>query len=417
MNPSRATTDRPGDRPVVDFDLFAALTRNASDAAWLELREQCPVAWTERNGGHWVLSSYEDVAAAFRDWEHFSSARTDPAVSSIVLGNSRLPLLTPEEIDPPDWYPLRRVLSELLAPRAAERLRPRARHWSTHCIDQFIEAGTCEFTHDLTVPVPGAVTLEWLGFPEDDWDPIANAFHDVAAYSRGTPEHAAAQAEFGNVVVRIREEISLRERSPRGDAMSAITHHEIDGERISRETAESIVFMTVAGGVDTTTALAGAALLHLAQHPDDRRRLIAEPELLVTATEEFLRYYPPARTHARTVTEDFEFAGCSLHEGDRVLLSEIAAGRDLEAFPDADAFVIDRNPNRHLSFGVGLHRCVGSHLARIEFSEMITQVLRRLPDYELDVDAVVEYPNWATIGGWARLPARFTPGPREGGTG
>ena len=196
--------------------------------------------------------------------------------------------------------------------------------------------------------------------------------------------------------------------------MSAIVHHEIDGERIPRETAESIVFMTVGGGVDTTTALIGAALLHLSQVPDDKRRLIEEPELLVTATEEFLRFYPPARSHARTVTEDFEFAGCPMRAGDRVLLGEISAGRDGHAFPDPDEFVIDRNPNRHVSFGVGLHRCVGSHLARIEFAEVITAVLTRLPDFEIDQTAVVEYPNWSVIGGWSNLPATFTPGPRLG---
>jgi cytochrome P450 len=134
----------------------------------------------------------------------------------------------------------------------------------------------------------------------------------------------------------------------------------------------------------------------------------------VTATEEFLRYYPPARTHARTVTEDFEFEGCRMRKGDRVLLSEVSSGRDHAAFPDADTFVIDRNPNRHLSFGVGLHRCVGSHLARIEFAEVLTQILQRLPDFEIDVGAVVEYPNWASVGGWAKLPATFTPGPRVG---
>ncbi len=287
-------------------------------------------------------------------------------------------------------------------------------HWTTHFIDQFIEAGQCEFTHDLSVPVPGAVTLEWLGFPEEDWRPISEAFHMVAAYSRGTPEHRAAQAEFGNVMTRIQEEVERRYHEPCDDAMSSIAHHEIDGERIPAETAESIVFMTVGGGVDTTTALIGAALLHLSQVPDDRRRLIAEPGLLVTATEEFLRYYPPARTHARTVTEDFEFAGCPMRKGDRVLLGEFSSGRDEQAFIAADDFVIDRNPNRHLSFGVGLHRCVGSHLARLEFAEVVTAILTRLPDFRIDPDAVVEYPNWASIGGWAKLPATFTPGKRLG---
>lgn len=399
-------------RPIVDFDLFAAVTRVESDDSWRDARAQGPVGWTEHHGGYWVVSGYDEVAAAFRDWEHFSSARTDPEVSSIVLGDSRLPLLTPEEIDPPDWYPVRRILSELLAPRAAERLRPRARHWTAHFVDQFIEAGEVEFTHELSVPVPGAVTLEWLGFPEADWAPIAEAFHNVAAYTRGTPEHRAAQMEFGGVMARIHEEVGLRYDAPRDDAMSLIAHHELEGERIPRETAESIVFMTVGGGVDTTTALIGAALLHLSKFPDDRRRLVESPDLLVMATEEFLRYYPPARTHARTVTEDIEFAGCPMRKGDRVLLSEISAGRDQHAFPDADEFVIDRNPNRHLSFGVGLHRCVGSHLARIEFAEVITAILTRLPDFQVDEAAVVEYPNWASIGGWAKLPATFTPGPR-----
>ena len=215
-------------------------------------------------------------------------------------------------------------------------------------------------------------------------------------------------------MTRIREEVRQRETSPRDDAMTAITHHEIDGARIPRETAESIVFMTVGGGVDTTTALIGAALLHLSQFPDDKHRLLGDPDLLVTGTEEFLRYYPPARTHARTVTADVEFEGCVMRAGDRVLLSEVSAGRDERVFPDADMFVIDRNPNRHLAFGVGLHRCVGSHLARIEFAEVITQILRRLPDFEIELDAVVEYPNWASVGGWAKLPATFTPGMREG---
>jgi cytochrome P450 len=403
-----------GERRGIDFDLFAAVTRAESDELWREARADCPVAWTERNGGHWIVSGYDEVAAAFRDWEHFSSARTDPEVSSIVLGGSNLPLLTPEEIDPPDWYGVRRILSELLAPRAAERLRPRVRHWTTYFVDQFIEVGACEFTHDLSVPVPGAVTLEWLGFPESDWRMIAGAFHDMAAYSHGTPEYKRAQMSFGDVMTRIREEVGVREREGQDDAMTSIVYHEIDGVRIPRATAESIVFMTVGGGVDTTTALIGAALLHLSQFPDDRRRLLDEPDLIASATEEFLRFYPPARTHARTVREDVEFAGCAMRSGERVLLSEFASGRDESAFENADRFVIDRNPNRHLSFGAGIHRCVGSHLARIEFAEVLGTVLRRLPDFEIDRDAVVEYPNWAVIGGWARLPATFTPGPREG---
>jgi cytochrome P450 len=399
--------------PVVDFDLFAATSRDGSDVAWREVREQCPVAWTERNGGHWVVSGYEEVATAFRDWEHFSSARTDPKYCAITLGDSVLPLLTPEEIDPPDWYPLRRVLAALLSPKASERLRPRVVHWVTHAVDEVIESGRCDFVSDLAGPVPAAVTLEWLGFPPSDWHTMAAAFHDTAAHSKGTPEFARASAAFPPVLERIREELEDRRREPRDDAMTAIAFHEIDGECIPKEVAESIVFQTVGGGVDTTTSLIGAALLHLCQFPDDRRRLREDPELLATATEEFLRFYPPARTHARTVAADVEFEGCPMRKGDRVVLSEISAGRDEEAFPDAGRFVIDRLPNRHVSFGMGIHRCPGSHLARIEFTEVVDAILTRMPDFEIELDGVVEYPNWSMIGGWGRMPAVFTPGPRS----
>ena len=207
----------------------------------------------------------------------------------------------------------------------------------------------------------------------------------------------------------------MRDRiaSPRDDALTAIAHHEIDGVRLSEETALSIAFLTTAGGVDTTTSLTGAALLHLSQHPADRERLLNEPDLLPLATEEFLRYYPPARAHARIVAVDTVFEGVEMKQGDRVLLSEAAAGRDESAFENADEFVIDRNPNRHVSFGVGIHRCPGSHLARIEFSEMITAVLERMPDYEIALDGVEEYPDWAMVGGWRRMPATFTPNHRR----
>ena len=161
-------------------------------------------------------------------------------------------------------------------------------------------------------------------------------------------------------------------------------YQEIDGERIPRDVAEALIFMVIGGGVDTTTALTSAALLHLHQFPDDRARLLHEPDLLDSATEEFLRVYPPARTHARTATEDFEFVGCPIRKGDRVLLSEVSAGHDGRAFPDADQFQIDRFPNRHLAFGAGIHRCPGSHLARITFTEIIREVLERIPDYRRD---------------------------------
>jgi cytochrome P450 len=398
---------------TVDFDVFATTTLESNDAAWHAVRSECPVAWTPRNGGHWVISGYEQVADAFRNWEVFSSARTDPEVSSITISGSRIPPLVPEEMDPPEWHPVRRILAAQLSPGAAERLRPRAQHWARRCIDQVIETGRCELVTDLVFPVPTAVTLEWLGFPQPDWRVISHVFHDTAAHPNGSPEYEAAVASFGNVTARVAEEVAARVASPRNDGLTAIVQSEIDGRRVTGELAEALVFMTIGGGVDTTSALTSAALLHLHRNPDDRARLLENRELLDPATEEFLRFYPPARTHARTVARDVEFDGCPMRAGDRVLLSEAAAARDPEAFPDAETFVIDRFPNRHLAFGAGIHRCPGSHLARIMFTEVMHEILDRMPDYRILDDEVVEYPNWSMIGGWAMLPAVFTPGPRR----
>ena len=413
----RATTeglvdrfDAPDRRPVTDFDVFAQESSAASDQAWRELRRQCPVSWTPRNGGHWTLAGYEEVTGAFRDWETFSSERLDPELCAISIASSRIPVMVPEEADPPRWHGYRRVLAELLSPGAVERLRPRVEHWVDHQIDQFIETGSAELAHDLSVPVPAMVTMEWLGWPREEWLVAAGTFHEMAKHRPGSDGMAAAVERFGWLGDRITAEVAERRRHPRDDAMSLIANHEQDGERLTLEDASSIVMLTIGGGVDTTTALTSAALVHLGRNAHDRDRLIADYGVLDVATEEFLRFYPPARTHARTVARDSEFAGCVLRAGDRVVLSEIAANHDERSFADADRFVIDRFPNRHVSFGVGIHRCVGSHLARLEFKTMVRRVLERLPNFALDDDGVVEYPNWSMLGGWAAIPVTFSPG-------
>jgi cytochrome P450 len=405
--------EAPARTPRVDFDHYRHRSIDESDRAWRSLREQCPVAWTEANGGHWIVAGYEEVASAFRDWETFSSRRTDPEVCSLSVGNLRVPPLYPEELDPPDWYPLRRVLSEVLSPNAVKRLAPRIDHWVTHYVDQFIERGSCELASELTCRVPAAVTLELLGFPPRDWGRIQHAFHGTAAFERGTAEFAAAAADVGWVSTRVAEEMAERRQEPRADAMSFIVGYESDGVPIDPYDAEAVVLLTIGGGVDTTTSVSSAALLHLARFPGDRQRLLDDPTLLDGAIEEFLRVYPPARTHARTAVRDAELGGCPVVSGDRVLLSEVSANHDERAFPDAGRFVIDRFPNRHVAFGLGIHRCPGSHLARAQFKVMLQQVLERMPDYTMPDDDVVEYTNWSAIGGWANLPAQFTPGPRR----
>ena len=408
------TASNTGPAPTeVPFDLTSMTTRQASDEALEAVKATgCPVVWTEDNGGHWIVGTYDLVATAFRDWETFSSERREPGRSAIAFTNSSLPPCLPEESDPPHWYGYRRALAVILSPQASERLRGRAKHWAAYALDQVVETGEIEFVHDLTTVVPARVTLEWLGYPEEEWQWFADTFHGISAYPAGSPEHHEASQAYGPVLARIKEELHDRIVSPRDDALTAIAHHEVDGERLSEDAAQSIAFLTTVGGIDTTTALAGGALLHLSQVPGrsaavDRRPLVAParhrgvPALLSAA-----------RAHKRVVAVDTEFGGVTMKQGDEVLLSEVAAGRDESEFPDADTFVVDRNPNRHVSFGVGIHRCPGSHLARITFSEMITAVLDRMPDFHIDPDGVVDYPDWAMVGGWQRMPATFTPSPR-----
>jgi cytochrome P450 len=397
--------------PLTAFNHYAHKSLAESTSAWRDLRQQCPVAWTEANGGHWVVTRYEEVTIAFKDWETFSSARTDPDYSSISI-DTKIPPLYPEELDPPEWFPLRRILSELLSPAAVKNLASRIEHWVTYYIDRIIETGTCEMSEDLACPIPAAVTLELLGFPQSDWPRISNAFHG-AAYEEGTPESARAHQDMFWVAARVGEELAERRRAPRDDAMSDIVSRQIDGKQISMSDAQNLVFLTVGGGVDTTTALTSAAFVHLSAHPADRALLAEDLGRLDTATEEFLRVYPPARTHARIATRDVDLCGSHVAEGDRVLLSEVSACHDDRAFEDADQFMIDRFPNRHVAFGLGIHRCPGSHLARAQFKEIIRQVLERMPDYAVAESAIVEYPNWGVIGGWAKIPAVFTPGHRR----
>jgi cytochrome P450 len=399
---------------VVDFDPLRHTTREEANDAWRALRATCPVAWTEHNGGHWVVAKHDEVAQAFRDWESFSSMRiNDPDHTAMAIQRIKIPIAVPEELDPPVWQAYRRVMAELLSPGAVARMRPRVQEWVAHHIDLVIETGECDLVHDLASPIPGAVALEWLGFPRDDWRRISDCLHGLSGNVPGSPAFTAAQAEFQWVNQRIIESVEDRRARPRDDAISTIVTADIDGAPMPIDLAHGMVRLAIAGGVDTTTSLTSSALVHLHFHADDRQRLIDDPSLIDAATEEFLRFYPPARGHARTVAKEVELGGCSMKRGDRVLLAEVSACHDEDAFPEADRFIIDRFPNRHVAFGMGLHRCPGSHLARLQFKEILTQVLQRLPDYRIVEERLVQYPSWVSLGGWTSCPAVFTPGARR----
>jgi cytochrome P450 len=424
---SAADFDGTLGRPVVDFDHHAPIDEVEPEQAYRELRESCPVAWTERHGGYWVVTRHGDVGRVLKDYEHFSSSLNEFVPEgvpfSIPADQMFANIKIPEGLDPPEHGKYRRLLQSVSGPKAVAALAPRIRFWCGHFIDEFIEAGECDLVGDLAGPVPAAVILEWMGLPPGEWRRIAETHQDFHALGRqlatspdelDDPEMVADRDWLDD---RITAEIAQRRVCPRDDVIGHLVRQTVDGDPISDEYLHSMILTTISGGVVTTTSLIASALMHLDRVPADRERLIADPGLWESATEEFLRRFTPVKAHARTVTKDTVVNGCPMRRGERVLASEASACHDEEEFPRADEVVLDRFPNRHYAFGLGAHRCLGMHFAKSEFKECMKQVLARLPDYHVIEERSVAYPSWPIIGGWSSMPATFTPGRRLGETG
>ena len=220
--------------------------------------------------------------------------------------------------------------------------------------------------------------------------------------------HRAIEGVF-RVLGKLAEELVKRRAEPADDLLSFLAGAEIDGRPLSEEEILKMCFLQLIGGVDTSTGLLSHTFAWLSDHPDESRRLLDEPAYLRTATEEFLRWVSPAPALARTVTKETELGGQRLCPGDRLLVSWASANQDEAVFDNPDEVKLDRWPNRHQGFGLGAHRCLGSNLGRVQFQEVLTTTLRRLPDLKADVGAAQRYPSLGQVNGYATLPATFTP--------
>jgi cytochrome P450 len=394
-------------KPVIEFDHLSPQYAADPRSVYREMRSRCPVAWTEAHDGYWVTSTYADVFAASRDDDTFSSKH-----GVVIPAESGLHLL-PIEVDPPELRQYRRPMNPAFSPRAVAQLVPDLERLAAWCVDQVIETGELDLVEDLASPVPAMATLMLVGLPVDDWERYAYAFHGLVAYAPSSPQYAEALGLVGGISATLRSEIAERRLRPREDLLSTLAHTEIEGRRLTDDEIVSILITTLGGGIDTTTALISNSLVYLQDHPEHRARVARDEAFMTSFCEEMLRYFSPVQAFARTVTKDTSLGGCALEQGDRVLLSWAAANHDPQVFDRPDEVIPDRFPNRHTSFGVGAHRCLGSTLARTEFGVVLREVLRRLPDYEL-ADGAMRYSNIGTANGWHRLPARFTPGRRAG---
>jgi cytochrome P450 len=267
---------------------------------------------------------------------------------------------------------------------------------------------------DLANPVPAVLTMHLVGLPLDDWRDYADVFHATIAYRPGHPAFDRAVANIPAMLTRLGAEAAARRTAPGDDLLSALVTAEVDGRPLTGDEVRSVLWNLVGGGLDTTTSLTALSLLHLDEHPRLRRRLVERPELLATATDEFLRFFSVNETLTRTVARDAELGGQRLGRGDHLMLSWLSANRDAAVFERPDEVVLDRAPNPHLAFGVGRHRCIGMHLARTLFQVMVTEVLARIPDYAVDRDATVLYAGNPELNGVVHMPATFAPGARLG---
>lgn len=400
------------DKPMIAFDHHSAQFAAGPHKILSELREGCPVAWTEAHGGYWVVTKYDDIATIVRDDLTYSSQHDPEGPKQGVM----LPPIPTQagilEMDPPEFRIIRRALASYFSPSAVESLREEILDLTTKCIDEFIENGEAELIDQLASPVPAMLTVRMLGLPMSQWKPLADVYHK-GAYLPSTEENMAQiHGMLLGVYGQLLEAVEARRAEPRDDLISAVASLRIDGELLSLEVAAGVLQNLAAGGVDTTTSLIAHTLVHLDTVPQDRQFLLEDPARAHIACEEFLRVYTPIPGFARTVTADHEFGGQQLCKDDRIWFSWASGNRDRNMFEDPDEIQLDRFPNRHMSFGLGAHRCLGSNLARTVWEIVMGEILTRLPDYRVDHDAAQRYPDCGDIDGWVSVPVSFTPGSR-----
>jgi cytochrome P450 len=385
-----------------------------------DMREKCPRAYSENHDGFWVASKYHDIVKIAQSPE-ISSLKTYNPETGEVSGGIAIPAFPcpaakPSETDPPEWESLRGFLNRRFAPKAAEERREHAQQLAAALVDRFIETGKCDLVEDLTNPLPALVTMTVFGFPLDEWRIFADAVHKQVYLPQDDPGFLEALQGIEHFRQRTEEEINLRraEAEPRDDLLGYFAHGQIDGKPIEMELIKEMALNILLGGVDTTTALTSNTLFYLSHHPEQRQRLIDNPEMMTRACEEFLRYFTPLHGNARSAGEAFTMDGWEFEKGDRILLSYASANRDPDVFEKAEEVILDRSPNRHIAFGAGRHRCLGSFLARVMFQAIIGEVLARLPDFKVVDEGSKSYPSIGYVNGWIHIPATFTPGPKVG---
>ena len=350
------------------------------------LRESTPVFRAPQTV---VLSRLTDIEMALKHTELFSSN-----MDAVDLGNIR-PLI-PLQVDPPEHAKYRRILDPLFTPREMARRESRVAELVNEMIDRFADRGECDFHEEFAVPLPCTVFLQLLGLPLEDLDKFLEWKDGVIRPEGATgydKRHDASASVAQEIYDYFDRAIDDHIASPRDDVLSAMIAAKVDSESrpLSREELLDICFLFLIAGLDTVTDSLDCFFVYLARHPDHRHQLIEQPEILPHAIEELLRWETPVPGVARVAMQDVEVGGCPISKGERVSPLLGAANTDPAEFPDPELVDFTRSPNRHRAFGGGPHRCLGSHLARMELRVALREFHTRIPDYEIKPGTQLTY--------------------------
>jgi cytochrome P450 family 142 subfamily A polypeptide 1 len=352
----------------------------------------------DENSGLWGIATYEAVLAAGRDAQTFSSA-----------GGSRPdtgPLPWMIDMDGAAHSKRRKLVSRGFTPGGVRAAEPHLRDICDDLIDRVCERGECDFVHHLAAPLPMIVIGDMLGVAAADRDDLLRWSHGMLASLTGEPEALdVAAAAFGEYVEYARRMIADRRTQPSEDLFSVLVHAELDGDRLDDDEIVFESLLLLIGGDETTRQVTAGGMEQLLQHPEQRQRLLAEPQLVPAAVEEMLRWVSPIKNMARTVTVDVELGGVTLGAGAKAVLLYESANFDDRHFTEPEHFDIERAPNDHLAFGFGPHFCLGASLARAELRAMFGRLLSRMPDLEL----ATALPLARSITGLEQMPVVFSP--------
>lgn len=360
-----------------DWDPYAPEALADPAASWAGLRERCPVARSERMGGFWVVSRYGDVVEIARASERFNNS------GGPQFGTSRPPL----EVDRPEHTFYRRLLQPYFARERVEELEGRVRGFVVEMLEPLLAAGGGDLAGALTYPLPARTLCLWLGLPDDEWQPLKAVSEELFDAEEGRGNDPATRARCNEQLYdysrRLVRERIAEPRDPAVDIISGIYGVTEGVNTVTEESCVELVRLLLTAGHNSTTGGIGNSILRIASEPDIQRQLRSEPGLVPSAIEEFLRLETPVQAMPRWANEEIELGGQTIGTGEQIMLLWAAANRDPEQFPEPGRCLLDRSPNQHVTFGRGIHRCIGMDLARLEIRVVLEELLGRTSWFEL----------------------------------